>query len=97
MKYLLLAQPNSLQAPAIAFSTVLPPEFGLGGYVDRAAQFDLVFRQPLNRALALIGWRDKKRRTLGVRRLIIPPTATKLSARLTCSRRTPTASPCLSP
>jgi hypothetical protein len=65
-KYLLLAQPNLLRAPAIGFRDVLPPEFALDGYVDRGGQFDLCFRQPLNRALALIGWHDRKKRTLGV-------------------------------
>jgi hypothetical protein len=66
MKYLLLSEPNPLQAAAIGFTTVLPKEFGLEGYVDRAAQFELCFRQPLNHALGLIGWRDKKKRSLGV-------------------------------
>jgi hypothetical protein len=66
MKYLLLHQPHPVQAAAIGFVSVLPMEFGLDSYVDRDAQFDLCFRQPLNRALCLIGWRDRKRRTLGV-------------------------------
>jgi hypothetical protein len=52
MKYLLLHEPNPLQAPAIGFVSVLPRELGLDGYVDRNAQFDLCFRQPLNKALA---------------------------------------------
>jgi hypothetical protein len=66
IKYLLLFEPNPLRAPAIGFSTVLPQEFGLDGYVDSGAQFDVCFRQPLNRALAMVGWLDKKKRTLGV-------------------------------
>jgi hypothetical protein len=66
LRYLLLVEPNTLQAPAICFSTVFPKEFGLDGYVDRDAQFDMCLRQPLQRALAMVGWRVTKKRTLGV-------------------------------
>jgi hypothetical protein len=65
-EYVLLVEPNPLRATAIGFRRVLPPEFGVSRYVDRDGQFDLCFRRPLIRALALLGWRDKKKRTLGV-------------------------------
>ena len=66
MKYLLLIAPNPVEAAAIGFNTELPPEFSLDAYVDRAAQFKVCFLQPLERALALIGWRALKPRKLGV-------------------------------
>jgi hypothetical protein len=66
MKYLLLFEPNPLRAAAIGFTSVLPRELGLDHYVDRDAQFDLCFLEPLHHALAMIGWRTKKKRTLGV-------------------------------
>jgi hypothetical protein len=65
IKYLLLLEPNPISAAAIGFGTVLPNEFGLDPYVDRNAQFNLCFRQPLVHALSMIGWRDMKRRKLG--------------------------------
>jgi hypothetical protein len=64
--YVLLSEPNPLTVAAIGFTNMLPPVFGLYGYVDRRGQFDLCFLEPLNRALALIGWRDKNKRALGV-------------------------------
>lgn len=56
VKYVYLRMPNPLQDEVIAFSNVLPKEFGLHDYIDYELQFDKAFISPLKAVLDVIGW-----------------------------------------
>tara|TARA_Y100000310_G_scaffold55179_2_gene50581 strand:- start:93 stop:2585 length:2493 start_codon:yes stop_codon:yes gene_type:complete len=64
IKFLHLREPNPFGVNVIAFINVLPPEFGIEGYVDKAQQFEKAFLGPLTHILECIGWTAEKISTL---------------------------------
>lgn len=60
IKFICLRLPNNIQDKVISMSTVIPKEFGLDGYVDKDAQFEKVFVEPLKRISDLVGWSTVK-------------------------------------
>jgi hypothetical protein len=64
IKFLHLREPNPFGVNVIAFINVLPPEFGIEGYVDKAQQFEKAFLDPLTHILECIGWTAEKISTL---------------------------------
>lgn len=56
IKYIYLDRKNPIREDVIAFSTVLPPEFGLHRYVDNNTQFEKTFLDPAKLILDSIGW-----------------------------------------
>lgn len=60
IKYLYLKMPNPTLENVIAFTTILPPEFGLHQYVDYTQQFQKSVEKPLSAVLDAIGWTLEK-------------------------------------
>lgn len=65
IRYVRLEDPNPHRASAISFLDVLPPELGLDKYLDKVAQFNKHFMDPVDRVLKPIGWSAKKKFRLG--------------------------------
>lgn len=64
IKFLYLKVPNKIGENVIAFSTVLPEEFGVTDCVDYDTQFDKAVLEPLRTITEAIGWEIEKRATL---------------------------------
>ena len=64
IKFVFLSEPNPTGQDVIAFSTVLPREFGLCEYIDYARQFEKSFVSPLQLILDKINWSMVKRNKL---------------------------------
>lgn len=64
MKFIYLKVPNTIREDVIAFSQVLPPEFGLHKYIDYDLQFEKVFLDPLKNIADAIKWNLNDRQTL---------------------------------
>jgi DNA polymerase elongation subunit (family B) len=69
IKFLMLKKPNPLGGVAgedqvISFSSILPKEFKLEGYIDFKTQFEKSFIDPLTAILDTIGWSTEKKNTL---------------------------------
>jgi hypothetical protein len=56
IKFIHLMKPNPIQENVIAFSDVLPTEFGLHKYIDYDKQFEKTFLEPFEIILDSIGW-----------------------------------------
>lgn len=59
IKVVMLKLPNPAQAEAIGFSGEFPTEFGLDKYIDKEAQFNKLFLEPIKRILDSIGWKHE--------------------------------------
>lgn len=64
IKFIYLKSPNPLHSNVIAWSDILPPEFGLDKYIDYNLQYDKSFLQPLRSITDPIGWNIEKRNKL---------------------------------
>lgn len=64
LKYLYLKEPNPTRENIIAFTQVLPKEFGLDDYIDYELNFNKSFLEPLKVLLNHIGWETEKRISL---------------------------------
>lgn len=65
LKFIYLQKANpTFNSNAIAFHTILPPEFLLDKYVDKELQFTVTFLNPIVSILDLIDWTPKKINTL---------------------------------
>lgn len=64
IKYIYLDRKNPIREDVIAFSTVLPPEFGLHRYIDNNTQFEKTFLDPAVLILNAIGWSAEETSTL---------------------------------
>lgn len=69
IKFLYLKKPNpfggmSGDDQVISFSSKLPKEFNLTGYIDYKIQFEKSFLDPLSSILDTIGWSTEKKNTL---------------------------------
>jgi DNA polymerase elongation subunit (family B) len=64
IKYIYLDRKNPIREDVIAFSTVLPPEFGLHRYIDNNTQFEKTFLDPAILILNAIGWKAEETSTL---------------------------------
>lgn len=60
IKYLYLKVPNPSFNDVIAYSSVLPTEFGLEQYIDWNNQFEMAFLKPLRSILDSIGWKEEE-------------------------------------
>lgn len=56
IKFTYLKLPNPINNNAIAFDGILPPEFGLSGYVDYDIQFEKTFLNAIESITKVIGW-----------------------------------------
>lgn len=61
IRYIRLEDPNPHRSSAISFLDVLPPELKLDNYLDKSAQFNKHFMDPVDRVLKPIGWSAKKK------------------------------------
>jgi DNA polymerase elongation subunit (family B) len=64
IKYIYLDPKNPIREDVIAFSEVLPPEFGLHRYIDNDTQFEKSFLDPAKIILNAIGWKAEEEATL---------------------------------
>lgn len=64
IKFCYLKQPNKVQSNVIAFSQILPEEFGVREHVDYDTQFDKAFVEPVKSILDAVGWEVEPRATL---------------------------------
>ena len=64
IKFCYLKEPNPIHEHVISFVTVLPEEFGIGGYIDREMQFDKAFLEPLKKLLNIVGWSVEEKASL---------------------------------
>lgn len=64
IKFLYLKVPNRIGENVIAFSSILPEEFGVHDQVDYDTQFDKAVVEPLRTITEAIGWEVEKRATL---------------------------------
>ena len=64
IKYIYLKTPNPIKEDVIAFTTVLPPEFGLHKYIDDDTQFKKAFRDPAELIFDSIGWKIEETASL---------------------------------
>lgn len=64
VKIISLMMPNPIMAPEIAFPSSLPEEFELDKYIDKEAQFQKYFVEPMKRVLDIVGWKHDNRVTL---------------------------------
>jgi DNA polymerase elongation subunit (family B) len=64
IKYIYLDPKNPMRQDVIAFSQVLPPEFGLHRYIDNTTQFEKSFLDPAKIILNAIGWKAEDEASL---------------------------------
>lgn len=64
VKLICLMKQNPIMSPEIAFPSSLPVEFGLDKYIDKEAQFQKYFLDPMKRVLDVVGWKSDNRVTL---------------------------------
>jgi DNA polymerase elongation subunit (family B) len=64
IKYIMLDPRNPIREDVIAFSQVLPPEFGLHRHVDNTVQFEKSFLDPAKAILDAIGWKAEEEASL---------------------------------
>jgi len=60
IKFIYLAEPNTIQSNVIAFPQSMPEEFDLHKYIDYNTQFEKSFVEPLKIILDSIGWKTEK-------------------------------------
>ena len=60
IKFIYLAEPNTIQSNVISFPQGLPKELDLTKYVDYTTQFEKSFVEPLKIILDSIGWKTEK-------------------------------------
>lgn len=56
IKFVYLKMPNPIRENVIAFTTELPPEFGLNQFIDYDTQYDKVFVEPLKTIIEPLQW-----------------------------------------
>jgi DNA polymerase elongation subunit (family B) len=64
IKYIYLNPQNPMREDVIAFSQILPPEFGLHKFVDNDTQFEKSFLDPAKIILTSIGWKAEEEASL---------------------------------
>ena len=64
IKYIYLDPKNPIREDVIAFTQVLPAEFGLHRYIDNDTQFEKSFLDPAKIILNAIGWKAEEEATL---------------------------------
>ena len=64
IKYIYLDPKNPMRQDVIAFSQILPPEFGLHRYIDNTTQFEKTFLDPAKIILDSIGWKAEDEASL---------------------------------
>jgi len=64
IKFVYVRTPNPLQEDVIAFSQILPKEFGLEAYIDYDLQFQKVFLDPLQIVIESLGWKTQEESSL---------------------------------
>jgi DNA polymerase elongation subunit (family B) len=64
IKYIYLNPRNPMREDVIAFSQILPPEFGLHKFVDNDTQFEKSFLDPAKIILTSIGWKAEEEASL---------------------------------
>lgn len=64
IKFIYLKTPNMLNERVLAFTSRIPEEFSLDGYIDYDLQFEKTFLEPLKTILGVMGWSHEKIDTL---------------------------------
>ena len=64
IKYIYLNPRNPLREDVIAFTEILPPEFGLHKFIDNDKQFEKAFLDPAKIILNAIGWKAEEEASL---------------------------------
>jgi len=64
IKFLYLKTPNPLCEKVIAFTSKIPDEFNLDGFVDYDLQFEKTFLEPMRNILGVLGWKEEVVHTL---------------------------------
>jgi hypothetical protein len=64
IKFIYLKEPNPAKSHVVAFTQVLPDEFGLRSYIDYNTQFEKAYLEPLRIILNCIGWKTEKTNSL---------------------------------
>jgi hypothetical protein len=64
IKYVYLNPRNPTREDVIAFTQILPPEFGLHKFIDNDTQFEKAFLDPAEIILNAIGWKSQEEASL---------------------------------
>lgn len=64
IKYIYLNPKNPTREDVIAFTSILPPEFGLHRFIDNTTQFEKAFLDPAKIIINSIGWRAEEEASL---------------------------------
>jgi DNA polymerase elongation subunit (family B) len=64
IKYIYLNPRNPMREDVIAFTSILPPEFGLHRFIDNTVQFEKAFLDPAKIIIHAIGWRAEEEASL---------------------------------
>lgn len=64
IKFIYLVTPNPIGDKVISFTSKIPKEFDLSGYIDYQLQFEKTFLDPLKHILAAVGWQAEHIDTL---------------------------------
>jgi hypothetical protein len=64
IKYIYLDPRNPMREDVIAFTSILPPEFGLHRFIDNSTQFEKAFLDPAKIIITSIGWRAEETASL---------------------------------
>ena len=56
IKFVYLKMPNPIRENVMAFTTEIPPEFGLNNFIDYDTQFEKVFVEPLKTIMEPLEW-----------------------------------------